>query len=63
MPNGLTVGSPVGDIFKSFGMPWSTISSDDGHRGYIYRSVGMSKILFITDKTRVITGITIIEME
>lgn len=63
MPNGLKVESPVGDIFKNFGMPWCTISSDDGHRGYIYRSVKMPKILFMTDKTHVITGITIVEME
>lgn len=63
LPNGIKVGSPVGDIFKSFGMPWRTNSNKDGNKSYVYRSVGTPKILFATDKMHIITGIYIIGME
>lgn len=63
MPCGIKVGSPVGDMYKNFGMPWRTNFKKDGTYSYAYRTDYTTKILFTTNKAHLITRIDIIGME
>lgn len=63
MPCGIKVGSPIGDMYKKFGMPWRTNFKKDGTYSYAYRTDYTTKILFTTNKDHLITRIDIIGME